>query len=83
MADNNSIKTYRMLQSASGLKVGDKVRIMRRARDYEKGWNNTWVSPEMDWDIGKIGTVKSMTSDGVEFVEFLCRYPVFVLEKVE
>lgn len=31
----------------SGIKVGDKVRVIRKAEDYEDDWDNTWEY-EMD-----------------------------------
>lgn len=69
----------------SGLKVGDKVRIIRKASDYENGWRNIWPS-FMDKYIREIGKIIKdheaigfgvTFSDGVEF-----SYPFFVLEKV-
>jgi Mind bomb SH3 repeat domain len=42
-------------------KVGDSVRVLRRARTHEKGWENSWVS-EMDKAVGKIGRVMHVSS---------------------
>jgi len=73
-----------------GLKVGDRVKVIRKADSYEKGWNNSWV-PKMDKYLGCIGII---VKDAKEFgfrVKFECpggifrpyNYPYFVLEKVE
>ena len=29
-------------QKASGIKVGDKVRVTRKANSHENGWNTFW-----------------------------------------
>jgi hypothetical protein len=78
---------------ASGLKVGDKVRVLRKAKDHEGGWDGGWVD-ENNESIGKVFTI---TQDegllGFElndapdpFPEKLFEgynYPFFVLEKVK
>lgn len=40
-------------------KKGDKVKVLRRARTHERGWDNSWVTPMTKY-IGKIGTVVSI-----------------------
>jgi len=37
-------------------KIGDKVKILRKAASCENGWQNDWV-PDMDKAVGQIGTV--------------------------
>lgn len=67
-------------------KVGDKVKILRAAMNYESGWQNTWER-SMNDAVGKIGKVVwipgSKNNIQVE-VEGISRYsyPDFVLEKV-
>ena len=73
----------------NGIKVGDKVRIVRKADPDEDGWNNSW-NTAMDDSVGKIGVVtgfeKSFQDRGIRVsllkgVTWL--YPYFVLEKIE
>ena len=37
---------------ASGLHEGDVVKVLRRARNFERGWDNNWI-PRMSKMIGK------------------------------
>jgi hypothetical protein len=72
---------------ASGIKVGDKVKVTRIAASSEQGWKNAWVY-EMDSMVGEILEVVSddgslgfdlrdnETNDSYQF-------PHFVLEKVQ
>lgn len=68
-------------------KIGDQVRITRRAASHERGWENSWVR-EMDEAVGKIGTVVSpeklnlLHNVGVELEGREFGYPSFVLELV-
>lgn len=41
-------------------KNGDKVKILRKARSHSKGWKDSWISPQMDKAVGKIGTVEGV-----------------------
>ena len=34
-------EAYITLHNASGIKVGDKVKILRKAKDREMGWENS------------------------------------------
>ena len=71
-----------------GIKVGDRVRVMRKAEDYENGWGNCWAD-EMDAEIGKTLIVV----EDYKIYGFACQenleenvprwvYPHFVLEKI-
>ena len=69
------------------LKVGDVVKITRKAEDGENGWDNTWVE-EMDVFVGKNGVVVDSPSD--EGVKVFCleagdyySFPEFVLKKID
>lgn len=71
----------------SKLKVGDVVKITRKAEDGENGWDNTWVE-EMDIFVGKNGVVVDIPSD--EGVKVYCLeagdyylFPKFVLKKID
>jgi len=71
---------YRTMQAASGIKVGDRVRVLRRAGDREMGWFNYWNS-HMDDTIGKEYTVTEVRprTIGLSCDWF---FPFFVLEKI-
>ena len=80
-------KSYEKRQRECGLKVGDFVKILRKAKDDENGWDNYW-SEEMDTWVGKTGEIIG-GSEGVGLKVFLEEendwwfFPYFVLEKVE
>ena len=77
-------KFYEKMQEQSNLKVGDKVKITRIAKDYEYGWNNVWESPGMDKSVGCTSTIKNINKyNGVLLDIDWYRYPFFVLEKVK
>lgn len=67
------------------LKIGDKVRIIRKAESDEDGWLAVWAAG-MDAVVGKAGVVKSFLGNVGIRVEFDKRFswslPYFVLEKV-
>ena len=81
-------KAYKERQAECGLKVGDKVRVLRKAEDCEDGWGNTWAKVYMDDFVGRIGKIVG-EHPYAGFKVFLeeendCWYfPYFVLEKVE
>ncbi len=78
----NLKETYLKKQAESGLKLGDRVRITRKADSHEQGWDNGWEPKPMDDAVGKIVIVKEVTSVGIGFVGYPCWYPYFILEKV-
>jgi hypothetical protein len=61
---------------------GDKVKVLRKAKDRERGWNMVWIE-SMSLRVGTVLTVQE--DNGLEGVLMKegCRYPHFVLEKVE
>jgi len=66
----------------SSLKIGQKVKLLRKAENYEKGWGNSW-NLFMTKNVGKIGII---THDDGEYgfvVDFgntyYYSYPYFVL----
>lgn len=77
---------YLTMQEASGIKVGDTVRVLRKAVDEEMGWGNSWKSPEMDKHIGETGIVDWCEGTTGFSVRFGCErawsFPFFVLEKI-
>lgn len=66
-----------------GLKVGDRVRILRKAIDFENDWMGVWCT-KMDGYVGKVVNVLAIYSGdiiiGADGYRSLC--PYFVLEKV-
>lgn len=68
------------------LKVGDYVRVTRKAKSNEKEWSDSW-SVFMDYYIGKTVCVDSIGKEyGTIFLSLdnsLYNFPYFVLEKVE
>jgi len=68
-------------QANSGLAVGDKVKVLRKAENNENGWSNNWLS-EMNDNIGKIVNITDFEKFGVNVKESDYSYPYFVLEKV-
>ena len=66
----------------SGLKVGNKVKVIREANSYEAGWGCDW-NPIKNNYVGKI--LKITRDEGVNGFELNNEwyFPYFVLEKVE
>ncbi len=66
----------------TNLKVGDRVKVLRKAKDEELGWGNKW-NPNMDSCVGSIYRVEDFNSRyGIE-TDNNWNFPFFVLEKVE
>ena len=86
----HTVDDYLKGHNNCGLKVGDRVRLIRKAETHEKGWNNGWAS-EMDKYVNCIGVIVEDNKQLGFAVEFkypngnspLYNYPYFVLEKVE
>ena len=79
-------KSYEERQRECGLKVGDKVKILRKAVSFEDGWDNYWSEGADTW-VGKTGVIIG-DSKVVGLKVFLEEddwwyFPYFVLEKVE
>ena len=74
-------ESYIQGQKASGIEVGDKVRVVRAAEDYEDGWQASWNGSEME--VGKEWVVKGRQgNEGFNLHEHYV-YPYFVLEIVK
>jgi hypothetical protein len=74
-------KAYETLGNAINFKVGDKVRILRKADNFELGWGNNWSS-KMDKYIGKVIEIGKVFPCGCIKVDGWT-FPWFVLELVE
>jgi len=73
-------RAYEVLAKEMDLKPGDTVKILRSAKSYELGWQNTWT-PSMTDSIGKIMEVVTDDEFGVKLSDHLS-YPFFVLKVV-
>jgi len=76
---------YEEMQANCGIKVGDQVRVLRTAKDFELGWGTFWMQSMKD-AVGKIFDVLEVeyndgillhTQDGDFYV------PFYVLEKIK
>ena len=77
----------------SGLKIGDRVKVIRIAKDHEAGWDFVWVE-NMNCTVNKIGKIIPIGNyivdrPGKGFrIEFEDKtlhsscYPYFVLQKI-
>ena len=74
-------KAYQIMSKESGINIGDTVKVIRKASDYEMGWQTTW-DPYMDQMIGNEYTVSEIVN-GVYHLSDLCWFPFFVLEKIK
>ena len=78
---------YVKFQKKSGLKAGDKVKVLRSSKFMEFGWNECWLQLK-DKFIGEVFTVVDVEPTGVTLrydENDLCswHFPFFILEKVE
>ena len=78
---------YKFFVSENPLEVGDKVRVLRRAYEGEKGWSAVW-DDDMNYYVGKVSQVIEINCYGA-VLQSLRRnaimpftFPHFVLEKV-
>ena len=78
----NEKEAYLVLHKASGIKVGDRVKVLRKAADYEMGWDNTWKNIDMTKKIGEELTVDGDMSKSGFHMQAGYSYPFFVLERV-
>lgn len=76
---------YLAFHEASGLKVGDKVKITRKSDDYEMGWDNTWTN-NMDSCVGDVGEIicdEYISGWLISVCGITRSYPTFVLQKID
>jgi len=76
---------YIRLERRAGFKKGDRVRVKKKARTRERGWNNSWVD-DMGVSVGEVFTVQDISEDGTGILlssDPRFWYPYFVLEKVK
>ena len=65
------LESSRIVSQKRPLKVGDRVRVVRKVESNSDGWNNTWEAPEMDQYInnGRVYTIARISDMGVRFEE--------------
>lgn len=78
---NKKEKEYLRLQgkwvSDNNIKPGSQVKVLREAKDYEKGWSNIWLY-EMDSYVGGKYIVEYINDLGIS-LKGGCFFPYFVL----
>ena len=77
-------KLQKLWVEETGLKIGDKVKVLRKFENHELGLLIPW-NPEMSATIGEVGKVNYIYANciGVNVGEDYWSYPFMVLEKVE
>jgi len=75
-------EAYTKLQECCGIKIGDTIKVLRKAKDKESGWGTCW-DYLMDEAIGKELVVKFINPNSGFLLEDNFWYPWFVLEKVK
>ena len=80
--DAMDVKTaYKVLQAASGIAVGDKVKVLRKAKSHELGWQDSWADA-MDEMIGNVYDVQNINGKGdIQLNDWY--FPFYALEVVE
>jgi hypothetical protein len=74
-------EAYKILVKNCGIEVGDTVRVLRRADDYELGWENSWSMGMDDWVDDEFIVTDGDDGGGFTLNHFY-RFPFFVLEIV-
>ena len=74
-------KLHDAIIKATGLKVGDTVKVLRKAESYELGWKTCWVSM-MNPSVGKEYKVRKIDSFGATLNDGHF-FPLHILEIVK
>ena len=77
----NIKEAYEVMQKASGIEVGDKVRVLRKFKNYEMGFKCIYGSAA-GVKIGSELEVKKVGTEGIKLIGG-DQFPFFVLEIVE
>jgi len=73
----NDKKAFKVLGKESNIKKGDTVKVLRTAKNYEMGWNDSWRW-EMNEYVNKEFKVAEILKGSVRLNDFW--FPFFVLE---
>ena len=77
-------KLHDALIKETGLKVGDTVKVLRKAKSYELGWANSWRGGEMDEHVGGEHVVSNINNrSGIRLVGSHYSHPIHTLEIVK
>jgi len=76
------LETHQEALERLNLKVGDKVKVLRKAKSFERDWKASWVK-SMDDYIGKTLKVIDFSCNSGVRLDGNYNFPAFVLEKVE
>ncbi len=68
-------------QAECGIKVGDRVKVLRKTKSHTLGWGTYWVPP-MDGSVGKIFNVRGTHTEWGMLLPDEYYYPFFVLKKI-
>ena len=78
-------KAYELMQKASGIEVGDIVKVVSKAESLSMGWQNIWTDG-MDKFVGNECEVESIVDAGLRlrlsYSSVTWTFPVFVLKLV-
>lgn len=82
----DSDETHQQAIDRLQLKRGDKVKLIGKGKDFDRGFNNSWTKI-MDTYVGKIGIVSSVSEYNGVYVDFNTGrldygYPAYTLEKI-
>ncbi len=64
------------------LKIGSKVKVLRKSKDYEENWGTVW-NPDMNHTIGKTLSVCKFDGGWGVILDNERFYPYFVLEPMK
>jgi len=76
-------RAYQNMQESFNVNVGDQLRILRKADNFELGWESFWTA-EMDELVGHIVTVDSFDTNSllVSYSMKTWSIPFFICEKI-
>lgn len=85
MTNEEYVKMQKMWLKSTGVEPGSWVKVTRKAKTGESGWDNMWL-PEMDEDVGKILQVNGdcgAKGISLSLPHTKMSFPFFVLEPAE
>ena len=80
-------KLYLELQKEADFKVGDRVKVLRKAKSFESGWQETWSAEIKDKFVGETFKITQINNWGISLRygegALAWHFPYFILEKIE
>lgn len=84
MTKSNYLAAENSFRTLTNLKVGDTVKVLRKCKNREHGWQNGWNETFMDDTVGKTFTVSKFSTDGYGiYLSNMYYYPFFALQVME